>query len=121
VGGLLVIRRPGSPIGVSCSSPGLTAISWGGGYYVGLGDYAGPRPSRSRPFAWLSAGFTRRSGSWPSGCVYPTGHLPDLAGDRRPDRDHRDLSAAGHGHGTRSMSNFDTIINPVVPPQPFST
>ena len=127
VGGLLVIRRPGNPIGALLLFAGvLTAVSWGGGYYVGLDDYVGAgRLPFEIPLAWMTGWlFTPTVGLMAVlvPMLYPTGHLP---GPRwRPLAAFAivaiSISALATATAPGQMSNFDTIINPVVPPQPLS-
>jgi hypothetical protein len=127
VGGVLVIRRPGNPIGGLLLFAGvLTAISWGGGYYVGLDDFVGAgRLPFVVPVAWLTGWvFTPTIGLMAVfvPMLYPTGHLP---GPRW-----RivaaiaivaiSISALATATMPGPLNNFDTIDNPVVPPQPLT-
>ncbi len=127
VGGLLVMRRPGNPIGALLLFAGvLTAVSWSGGYYVGLDDYAGAgRLPFVVPLAWMTGWvFTPTVGLMAVlvPMLYPTGHLPGprwwiLAAIAIVAIS---ISALATATAPGPMSNFDTIVNPAVPPQPFS-
>jgi hypothetical protein len=127
VGGLLVIRRPGNPIGALLLIAGLmTAVSWGGGYYVGLDDFVGAgRLPFVVPLAWMTGWiFTPTVGLMAVlvPMLYPTGHLPSprwriLAAIAIVAIS---ISALATATAPGPMSNFDTIMNPAVPPQPFS-
>jgi len=127
VGGLLIIRRPGNPIGALMLFAGvLTAISWGGGYYTDLDDFVGAgRLPFVVPFAWLTGWiFTPTLGLMGVfvPMLYPTGHLPGprwriVAGIAIVAISIGVLATAT-APGT--MGNFDTMVNPVVPPKPLS-
>jgi hypothetical protein len=127
VGGLLVVRRPGNPIGALLLFAGvLTALSWGDGYYVGLDEYVGAgRLPFVVPLAWLTGWvFTPTVGLMAVlvPMLYPTGHLPGprwriLAAVAIVAIS---VSALATATAPGPMSNFDTIVNPVVPPQPLS-
>jgi hypothetical protein len=129
VGGLLIVRRPGNPIGALLLSAGvLTAVSWGGGYYTELDDFLGAgRLPFVVPFAWLTGWiFTPTLGLMfifvPM--LYPTGHLPGprwriLAGVAIVAISIGVLATAT-APMIDTMGNSDTITNPIAPPQPWS-
>ena len=127
VGGLLIIRRPGNPIGALLLFAGvLTAVSWGGGYYTDLDGFVGAgRLPFVVPFAWLTGWiFTPTIGLMGVfvPMLYPAGHLPGprwriVAGIAIVA-----ISIGIVATATKPglVGNSDTIINPVVPPQPWS-
>ena len=127
VGGLLIIRRPGNPIGALLLFAGvLTAVSWGGGYYTNLDDFVGAgRLPFFVPLAWLTGWvFTPTIGLIGVfvPLLYPTGHLPGprwriVAGIAIVAIS---IGALATATAPGPMSTFDTIINPVVLPEPLS-
>jgi hypothetical protein len=129
VGGLLIVRRPGNPIGALLLSAGvLTAVSWGGGYYTELDDFLGAgRLPFVVPFAWLTGWiFTPTLGLMfifvPM--LYPTGHLPGprwrIVAGIAIVAISIGILATATAPMVDTMGNSHTITNPVVPPQPLS-
>jgi hypothetical protein len=129
VGGLLIVRRPGNPIGALLLFAGvLAAVSWGGGYYTDLDDFVGAgRLPFVVPFAWLTGWiFTPTLGLMGVfvPMLYPTGHLPGprwriVAGIAIVAISIGILATATEPM-IDTMGNSDTITNPVVLPQPLS-
>ena len=129
VGGLLIVRRPGNPIGALLLFAGvLTAVSWGGGYYTRLDDFVGAgRLPFVVPFAWLTGWiFTPTLGLMGVfvPMLYPTGHLPGprwrIVAGIAIVAISIGIVATATAPMIDTMGNSDTITNPFVPSQPLS-
>ena len=127
VGALLVMRRPGNAIGALLLFCGvLTAISWGGGYYVDLDDFVG---AGRLPFivamAWTTGWvFTPTVGLMAVflPMLFPTGHLPSPRWRIVAAIALTAITLGAVQTATKPgpLENFAFVSNPATLPQPLS-